>query len=42
MEKLAAHPLKARLSELLAEVEKGDQFVITRRGARRQTHNGGG
>lgn len=32
MKELAVHEAKTRLSELLAEVEKGEQFVITRRG----------
>ena len=32
MKELAVYEAKTRLSELLAEVEKGEQFVITRRG----------
>ncbi|MDE2147833.1 MAG: type II toxin-antitoxin system prevent-host-death family antitoxin [Burkholderiales bacterium] len=32
MKELAVYQVKTRLSELLAEVEKGEQFVITRRG----------
>ena len=32
MKKLAVYEAKTRLSELLAEVEKGEQFIITRRG----------
>lgn len=32
MKEVAVHEAKTRLSELLAEVEKGEQFVITRRG----------
>jgi prevent-host-death family protein len=32
MRELAVYEAKTRLSELLAEVEKGEQFVITRRG----------
>ena len=32
MKEIAVYEAKTRLSELLAEVEKGEQFVITRRG----------
>lgn len=32
MKELAVYEAKTRLSELLAEVEKGEQFIITRRG----------
>ena len=32
MKEVAVYEAKTRLSELLAEVEKGEQFVITRRG----------
>ncbi len=32
MQELAVYEAKTRLSELLVEVEKGEQFVITRRG----------
>lgn len=32
MKELAVYEAKTRLSELLAEVEKGEQFLITRRG----------
>ncbi len=32
MKELAVYEAKTRLSELLAEVERGEQFVITRRG----------
>ena len=32
MKELAVYQVKTRLSELLAEVEKGEQFMITRRG----------
>ena len=32
MKEIAIYEAKTRLSELLAEVEKGEQFVITRRG----------
>ena len=32
MKDIAVYEAKTRLSELLAEVEKGEQFVITRRG----------
>ena len=32
MKEVAVYEAKTRLSELLAAVEKGDQFVITRRG----------
>lgn len=32
MRELAVYEAKTRLSELLVEVEKGEQFVITRRG----------
>jgi prevent-host-death family protein len=32
MKEVAVDEAKARLSELLAEVEKGEQFIITRRG----------
>ena len=32
MKELAVYEAKTRLSELLVEVEKGEQFVITRRG----------
>ena len=32
MKEFAVYEAKTRLSELLAEVEKGEQFVITRRG----------
>jgi prevent-host-death family protein len=32
MRELAVYEAKTRFSELLAEVEKGEQFVITRRG----------
>ena len=32
MKEIAVYEAKTRLSELLAEVEKGEQFLITRRG----------
>lgn len=32
MKEVAVYEAKTRLSELLAEVERGEQFVITRRG----------
>lgn len=32
MKELAVYEAKTRLSELLVEVEQGEQFVITRRG----------
>lgn len=32
MKELAVYEAKTRLSELLAEVEKGEHFIITRRG----------
>jgi len=32
MKELAVYEAKTRLSELLTEVERGEQFVITRRG----------
>ncbi len=32
MKEVAVYEAKTRLSELLAEVESGEQFVITRRG----------
>ena len=32
MKEIAVYEAKTRLSELLAEVETGEQFVITRRG----------
>lgn len=32
MKELAVYEAKTRLSELLAEVERGEQFIITRRG----------
>ena len=32
MKELAVYEVKTRLSELLAEVERGEEFVITRRG----------
>lgn len=32
MKELAVYEAKTRLSELLVEVEKGEQFIITRRG----------
>ena len=32
MKEIAVYEAKTRLSELLAEVEAGEQFVITRRG----------
>jgi prevent-host-death family protein len=32
MKEIAVYEAKTRLSELLAEVERGEQFVITRRG----------
>ncbi len=32
MKELAVYEAKTRLSELLVEVEKGEQFLITRRG----------
>jgi prevent-host-death family protein len=32
MREVAVYEAKTRLSELLAEVERGEQFVITRRG----------
>jgi prevent-host-death family protein len=32
MKDIAVYEAKTRLSELLAEVERGEQFVITRRG----------
>ncbi len=32
MKELAVYEAKTRLSELLAEVERGEEFVITRRG----------
>lgn len=32
MQELAVYDVKTRLSELLVEVEKGAQFIITRRG----------
>ncbi len=32
MKELAVYEAKTRLSELLVEVERGEQFVITRRG----------
>ena len=32
MKEVAVYEAKTRLSELLAEVEKGEQFIITRRG----------
>ena len=32
MKEIAVYEAKTRLSELLAEVEKGEQFIITRRG----------
>lgn len=32
MKELAVYEVKTRLSELLVAVEKGEQFVITRRG----------
>ena len=32
MKEIAAYEAKTRLSELLTEVEAGEQFVITRRG----------
>ena len=32
MKEFAVYEAKTRFSELLAEVEKGEQFVITRRG----------
>ncbi len=32
MKELAVYEAKSRFSELLAEVEKGEQFLITRRG----------
>ena len=32
MKEIAVHETKTRLSELLDEVEKGEQFLITRRG----------
>jgi len=33
MKEVAVYEAKTRLSELLAAVERGEQFVITRRGA---------
>lgn len=32
MKELAVYEAKTRLSELLVEVERGEQFIITRRG----------